>query len=147
VSWMFDTLAKLDGLKPETLELIGTAITAMASLIAAAAAAAIAHLLSKRWLSARDRQDREAEWRNHAIELTKLDLERKLRGRRRYDKSPIRPSILDFLANYRDLQELGTSSPTELYKKIGTARISAPPNLGSSTSGTPTTPAPTSAGP
>lgn len=134
---MFDALERLNGLKPETLKLIGTVVTAAAALIGAVLAAAIANLLSKRWLSARDRQDREVEWRKHALELTKLDLERKLKTRRRYDKTPIRPSILDFLANYRDLQELGTSSPKDLYEKILTSRISARSNSGSLTTAAP----------
>jgi hypothetical protein len=76
-------------------------------------------------LGPRDRQDREAEWRKHAIELSKLDLDRKLKTRSANDMTPLRPSILDFLANYRDLQELGTKSPKELYLDVEKKRIAA----------------------
>ena len=31
---------------------------------------------------------------------------------------PLRPGVLDFLANYRDLQELGKLTPAELYLRI-----------------------------
>lgn len=83
-------------------------------------------LISRFILGPRDRQDREVEWRKHAIELTKLDLERKIKSRSPNAKTPLRPSILDFLANYRDLQELGNKTPTELYLKIEEDRISRP---------------------
>lgn len=88
-------------------------------------------LITRFVLTPRDKQDREAEWRTHAIELTKLDLQRKLGTRPPNSTDPIRPSILDFLANYRDLQELGERTPKELYLKIEADRISpvkpAPP--------------------
>ena len=35
-----------------------------------------------------------------------------------------RPAILNFLANYRDLQKLGSKTPRELYETIETNRIS-----------------------
>jgi Putative Ig domain len=56
-----------------------------------------------------------------------LDLERKLKTRSATDTSPLRPSILDFLANYRDLQELGSKSPTDLYEIIKSKRINSQP--------------------
>jgi len=67
-------------------------------------AALVGKVIAVAWLSARDKQDKEVEWRNHAIELTWLDPERKLRARGKHDSRPLRPSIMDFLANYRDLQ-------------------------------------------
>jgi hypothetical protein len=82
-------------------------------------------LVTRFVLGPRDRQDREAEWRKHAIELSKLDLDRKLKTRAPDDTTPLRPSILDFLANYRDLQELGSKSPKELYLHIEEKRIAA----------------------
>lgn len=101
-------------------------ITALGVIIAAIVAGIFGTVISKAYLSRRDQQDREAQWRSHALELTKLDLERKLRTRQPDDKTPIRPSILDFLANYRDLQELGNITPGELYQRILDKRISQP---------------------
>jgi hypothetical protein len=98
----------------------------MGAIIAAIITAILGKLVVTPFLGARDRQDKEAEWRKHAIELTKLDLERKLKTRSPADANPIRPSILDFLANYRDLQELGSKSPRDLYKKIISDRVTAP---------------------
>lgn len=73
----------------------------------------------------KDKQDKEAQWRTHAIELTKLDAERKLKA---FEKNPnlrIRPFILDFLANYRDLSGLanGAANAGALYDKILESRI------------------------
>ncbi len=95
-------------------------------VLAAIITAILGRLIVTPFLGARDKQDREVEWRKHAIELTKLDLERKLKTRRKSDTTPIRPSILDFLANYRDLQELGGKTPKELYEVIQAKRINAP---------------------
>jgi hypothetical protein len=75
------------------------------------------------FLGARDKQGKEVEWRKHAIELTKLDLERKIKTRQPTDTRPLRPSILDFLANYRDLRELDKASPRDLYTAIEAMRI------------------------
>lgn len=123
---MADLLTKLNSLDKETLSFLGTFVTATASIIGAIIIAVLGTYLGKVWLGARDKQDKEVEWRNHAIELTKLDLERKIKARSEADRSRLRPSILDFLANYRDLQELGTKTPKELYLKITESRISDP---------------------
>ncbi len=99
-----------------------TVIAAIFTFIGVIISALITTIISKffvtPFLSARDKQDREVEWRKHAIELTKLDLEKKINCRKDSDTTPIRPCILDFLANYRDLQELGEKTPKELYLKI-----------------------------
>jgi hypothetical protein len=100
------------------------AIAALAGAIAAVLAAIVSAVVAKfvvtPFLGARDRQDREVDWRKHA-------LERKLRTRAPTDTDPLRPSILDFLANYRDLQELGVKSPKDLYETIRTKRVNAAP--------------------
>lgn len=115
----FQELGKLSpGVIAAIAALIGVAGTILAAVITA--------VIGKLIVGARDKQDREVEWRKHAIELTKLDLERKLKTRVPTDKNPIRPSILDFLANYRDLQELGEKTPKELYKLIMRQRITVP---------------------
>lgn len=119
-------LQDLSKLSPATL----AAIVAMAGATGAVFAALVTALLGKfivtPFLSARDKQDKESEWRKHALELTKLDLERKLKTRQDFQLNPLRPSILDFLANYRDLQELGTKSPKELYAVIIEQRTKQP---------------------
>jgi hypothetical protein len=124
-------IQELSKLSPATLATLGTVLAALAAATGAIAAAVVTGILGKiivsPFLSARDRQDREAEWRKHALELTKLDLERKLRTRGAGDTSRIRPSILDFLANYRDLQELGTKTPKDLYIDILDRRITSTP--------------------
>lgn len=121
-------LQELSKLSPAML----AAIVAMSGAIGAVSAALVTALLGKfivtPFLSARDKQDRESEWRKHALELTKLDLERKLKTRQDFQANPLRPSILDFLANYRDLQELGTKSPKELYEIIIQQRTKQPPS-------------------
>jgi hypothetical protein len=94
--------------------------------IAGALIIGVAGTLLTRWLAiARDRQDRESQWRTHAVELTKLDIQRKIETWKEGDPRP-RPAILDFLANYRDLQELGKTTPKDLYLKIEKDRITAP---------------------
>ncbi len=98
---------------------VGGAATVLGALIVGVAGGLITQRLSRE----RDRQDKESQWRQHAIELTKLDLERKTKARESGASQPLRPSILDFLANYRDLQELGASSPAQLYLKIERSRI------------------------
>ena len=108
-----------------------TAIAALAGATGAILAALITGLLGKLvvtpFLGARDKQDREVEWRKHALELTKLEVERKLKSGRDFKAFPMRPSILDFLANYRDLQELGTKTPAALYKEITEKRVKPAP--------------------
>ena len=123
---MSDFLSELNALTPDTLKLLGVIVKAVASLLGIVIAAFLGKYLAGIWLSARDRQDKEVEWRNHAIELTKLDLERRIKSRGENAIPPLRPIILDFLANYRDLQELGKKSPKELYLKIEQSRIKKP---------------------
>ena len=109
-------------------------VAAVAAVVAAVVGPVITAIVSKLYLGARDKQDRETEWRKLAVELTKLDLERKLACRLPNDTTPIRPVILDFLANYRDLSELGKRTagkkltPGELYEKIKADRISQIPS-------------------
>ncbi len=107
---------------PEQLsEYIGAIGTVAAAVIVAVAGGIITGLYAR----ARDKQDKESEWRSHALELTKLEVERKLKTQE-LTKTPVdmRPSILDFLANYRDLKELDTLKPGALYTKIEKQRIS-----------------------
>jgi hypothetical protein len=106
------------------MELLKTLAGPFATVIAALVAAIVGTLLARRFSAKRDAQDRESQWRSHAVELTKLDLQRKLAVRDGTDARP-RPSILDFLANYRDLQELGTKTPKDLYLEIEKNRISS----------------------
>ncbi|OSI71591.1 MULTISPECIES: hypothetical protein [Bradyrhizobium] len=112
----FAELSKLDSTK-----LAG--VTAFAGATATVVGAIITGIAAKFFVGARDKQDREVEWRKHAIELTKLDLDRKLKTRSPTETQPIRPSILDFLANYRDLQDLDKASPRDLYVTIKAKRI------------------------
>jgi hypothetical protein len=112
----FQELSKLD---PPKL----AAVTALAGATGAVIVGVITGVVTKFVVGARDRQDREVEWRKHAIELTKLDLDRKLKTRSPTDTRPMRPSILDFLANYRDLQDLDKASPRDLYVTIQAMRI------------------------
>ena len=93
----------------------------------------LGRLIVTPFLSARDRQDRESEWRKHALELTKLDLERKLKSGTDFKAHRLRPSILDFLANYRDLQKLGSKSPKELYRLITVQRLKSRPGVAAAT--------------
>jgi hypothetical protein len=112
----FQELSKLDSPKL-------AAVTALAGATGAVIVGVITGVVTKFVVGARDRQDREVEWRKHAIELTKLDLDRKLKTRSPTDTRPMRPSILDFLANYRDLQDLDKASPRDLYVTIQAMRI------------------------
>jgi|SRR5580693_7298385 hypothetical protein len=113
---------ELSKLSPSTLAGV-TALAGLVGVIISALLGLAVAVIGKLIVGARDKQDREVEWRKHAIELTKLDLESKLRTRSTTDTSPLRPSILDFLANYRNLQELGSKSPADLYKLIKEKRI------------------------
>jgi hypothetical protein len=114
-----DFFQELSRLQPTTL----AAVTALATATGAVVVALITGVITKFVVGARDRQDREVEWRKHAIELTKLDLDRKLKTRSPTEARPVRPSILDFLANYRDLQDLDKAAPRDLYKTILAMRI------------------------
>ena len=104
-------------------DLIPNLIGAIGTILAALIVGVAGGLISHRYARERDQQDKESQWRQHAIELTKLDLERKLKSQPPETATPLRPSILDFLANYRDLQELGERTPRELYQKIMDTRI------------------------
>lgn len=120
---MQDVLQELAKLTPGTLVAITAFAGASGAVIAAIITAIIAKFFVTPFLGARDKQDKEVEWRKHAIELTKLDLERKIKTRQPTDTRPLRPSILDFLANYRDLRELDKASPRDLYTAIEATRI------------------------
>lgn len=90
--------------------------TIIAGLIVGVFGTKIAQAYQKK----KDQQDKDAQWRSHAIELTKLDLERKLKQFEKNDKLRLRPSILDFLANYRDLTDLDAraTNAKALYNEI-----------------------------
>jgi hypothetical protein len=98
-------------------------IAAAGTIVAALIVGLAGGLIGRRYTRERDRQDKESQWRDHAIELTKLDLERKLKTWSMESLQQVRPSIQDFLANYRDLKELDKLTPAELYQKIETSRI------------------------
>ena len=115
---MADLLDQLGKAPPGVLAVVAAFAGAIGAIIAALISGVVGKYVVTPLLSGRDKQDREVEWRKHAIELTKLDLERKLRSGRDFAKYPLRPAILDFLANYRDLQELGIRTPKELYSII-----------------------------
>lgn len=113
----------LKSLSPEVVSFLGDVAQAVGTLIAALIVGVCGALIARRHSRERDRQDRESQWRTHAIELTKLDLERKLKTSAPDGSVRLRPSILDFIANYRDLQELGARSPRDLYILIEEQRI------------------------
>jgi hypothetical protein len=121
-------LQELSKLSAGTLTTIAALAGATGAVVAALVTAIVGKIIVSPFLGARDKQDKEAEWRKHAVELTKLDLDRKLKTRAETDKSSVRPCILDFLANYRDLQELGTKSPKELFIEIKEKRITKASN-------------------
>jgi hypothetical protein len=106
-----------------------TLIAAVATVLAALIVSVTGGVIAGWFASLRDRQEKETQWRDHALELTKLDLERKLKTRKSEDTRPLRPSILDFLANYRDLCELedrvrkGRHTPAKLYDLILKQRV------------------------
>lgn len=109
------------------IDLISSLVKALATIVAAIIITIAGAIISRNYLSERDKQDKESQWRQHAIELTKLDLERKLRTQSNNSAKPLRPSILDFLANYRSLQELGEMTPRELYERTLETRIISNP--------------------
>ena len=121
-------LTELAKINPVALGVFGAFFGMVGAVISALITGIAGKFIVTPFLGARDKQDREVEWRKHAIELTKLDLDRKLKTRLPNDSEAVRPSILDFLANYRDLQELGQKSPTELYLKIKKDRINHLPS-------------------
>jgi hypothetical protein len=67
-------LKELGQLSSGTLSVIVAFIGALGAIIGAIITGIVAKLFVTPFLGARDRQDREVEWRKHAIELTKLDL-------------------------------------------------------------------------
>lgn len=115
-------------LSPEEIKFLGSLAQATGTVVAAFIIGVAGALISRSYSRERDRQDKEAQWRSHAIELTKLDMQSKLATRDPKDQTRIRPSILNFLANYRDLQELGMVSPKDLYEKIIQNRINTKSN-------------------
>jgi hypothetical protein len=119
-------------------EVVAALIESVGTLFGALVVGIAGGLISRGYARERDRQDKESQWRQHAIELTKLDLERKLKGHRPGVDPPLRPLVLDFLANYRDLQQLGDLSPKDLYLSIERDRISSrlePPDRNEGESG------------
>jgi uncharacterized membrane-anchored protein YhcB (DUF1043 family) len=105
---------------------LGSIIQAAGTILAALIVGIAGGLITKRQNEARNRQDREAQYRTHAIELTKLEAEKKLKRfelENPTNRQALRPSILDFLANYRDLKELDSKSPGDLYQEIKAKRI------------------------
>lgn len=102
-------------------EIIAAIIAGSATFVSALVIGIAGTLITKIYGRHRDRQDKESQWRDHAIELTKLDLQRKSANNK--NNEPLRPSILDFLANYRDLKELDNKTPGDLYMTILDKRI------------------------
>lgn len=101
---------------------MGTIIAAfVAAIIGTVGAALITAWFQRR----RNEQDRESQWRSHAVELTKLEVDRLIKTRGPRYRG--RPSILVFLAHYRDLSELNKTSPKDLYRKIMRDRINEAP--------------------
>ena len=99
-------------------------ISAIGTLSAAVIVGIFGGLITWRYNKEKDRQEKELQYRSHAIELAKLDHERKLKVFESNPTKRLRPGILDFLANYRDLKELDHKSPRELYEIIEAQRIS-----------------------
>ena len=108
------------------LGFLGAVITATGTICGAFIVAIGGGIITLLYNRQRDKQDLENARRAHAIEVTKLEVERKLRTRPPNATTPGRPVILDFLANYRDLTDLGILSPRELYLKILNERINRP---------------------
>jgi uncharacterized Zn-finger protein len=102
---------------------ISASATIGAAFIAALGVTVGGLFITGRLQKQRNRQDQESQWRSHAVELTKLEVDRLVKTRGPSYKG--RPSILTFLAHYRDLQELNTVSPKELYQRIESTRITS----------------------
>lgn len=116
----------LHGLSESELKAIAALAQAVATIGSAVIVGVAGVLITGLFNRRRDREQREAWWRGHALELTKLDLERALKTRSPRSAEPLRPGVLDFLANYRDLQELGKLTPAKLYLRIKEKRINEP---------------------
>ncbi len=122
-------------------QVLASLIQAVGTILGALIVGVAGGIITTRYNKARDRQDKESQWRQHAIELTKLDVERKLKwqdqaieliklqadAKVKFDRSEFdrpRAPVLDFLANYRELVELrdneppGWRTPAELYDTI-----------------------------
>lgn len=104
-------------------------LEAFGSIGAAIILGIVANRIRDRYQKEKDRQDKDAQWRQHAIDLTRLELERKIEQFKKSTQPdlPIRSVIDDFLAFYRDLNELGPTgegqkSVKELYLEIMTRR-------------------------
>lgn len=108
--------------------IVGLVATVLGAVVVAAGGTVGGLLITRKLQRERNEQDRESQWRSHAVELTKLEAERLLKTRK--EGQPIAPFILTFLAHYRDLSELGritlgSKTPAELYRKIKNDRIAA----------------------
>lgn len=118
------TAAAADAAK---LEMFKALVTAGGVVVGAAIAALVgtigAALITRSHQRERNRQDQEAQWRTHAVELTKLDFERLKRAAGADGR--MLPVILSFLPLYRDLRELNTTSPADLYTTILNKRMGA----------------------
>ncbi|MET4606704.1 hypothetical protein ABIB90_006206 [Bradyrhizobium sp. JR4.1] len=110
---------ELSKLQPITL----TAVAAVVSATAAVIVGVITGVITKFVVGARDRQDREVEWRSMQSSSPSSTLTASSKPRAPPDTPPLRPSILDFLANYRDLQDLDKASPRDLYATTPAMRI------------------------
>ena len=114
---------------------LGSTIQALGTICAALIVGVAGGLISVQYSKEKDRQEKESQWRQHAIELAKLDMQRKLDPSSDRSSSPIRPSVLDFLANYRDLKDLDSMTPRDLYQVILEKRISKPTDTDSASKG------------
>lgn len=119
----------LHGLSESELKAIAALAQAAATIGSAIIVGIAGVLITGIFNRRRDQEQREAWWRGHALELTKLDLERALKTRSPRSAEPLRPGVLDFLANYRDLQQLGELTPAELYTRIREKRINEPDDV------------------
>lgn len=105
-------------------------IQAFGTIAAAAILAVVGAIISNRYAREREETARRKEWIDQAIELTKLDIERKIHNSSLEDEREderLRPPILDFLAYYRDLTELDEKdvTPAILYERVRTRRTSS----------------------
>ena len=111
---------------PEELKLIEACVQALGTIAAALIVGIVSTRIAQGYAREKDRQDKESQWRQHAIELTKLDLERKIATLYKDPNRALRPCIQDFLANYRDLSQLDAVPPGTLYEAIRVNRTSKP---------------------
>lgn len=109
------------------VQMMAFALQAGGAIIAALIVGLLGGLITFGYNVHRTRQDRESQWRNHAIELTKLDLQRKLSSRTVVTNLPIQPSIHDFLNNYRQLKKLDSMTVEAVYNEIVTKHTDTNP--------------------